>query len=234
MKSVLQQPPASIPNPFQEGDHKLQLFRSIRFIAKAELIYTINDLNHITLPLLILEYQSVKFDVQDHHHHHHHREALWPSINLREEFPVQLTVRYKKQDQLTNLRQKIDQILLPIILIFVLITTIIRLALKLRRRRYNTSAMNELAMDSCPPQLYDWLREFLYLASGHLAIALLIVFLTHISSISIVFLTQTKLDVMVLPLLEDDHQFYLENIILWALGLQVFLNPPTPYFPSIN
>lgn len=192
-----------------DDEYKLKLFRSISFISKVELRYSVNKFNQISLPLLILEYKFIKFSTHNN------------AFSLNQEFPVQLIIRYKKEHHLQTLKHNIDQILLPMILFSILIVTLGRFLLKSRRRRNNSSNINELAVDSCS-QMYSYLLEFIYLATGPTAIALTGIFLIHIIVTSFVYLVQTEITVTS-PLLQG-HQHYLTTIIFWAFGLQVHLS----------
>lgn len=196
-------------HPSYEDDYKLKLFRSIRFISKLELIYSANKFNQISLPLLILEYKLIKFSPENN------------QPNLTQKFLVEMIIRYKKGDQLESLKHNIDQILLPIILFLVLIVSLARFLFKLRRRRNNTSNINEFTVDSFS-QMYAYLIEIIYLAAEPLATALVSIFVIHIILTSFVFMVQTESTVTA-PLLEE-HQQYLTTIICLAFGLQVHSN----------
>lgn len=206
-----------LAHPSYDDTHKLNRFRSIRFLSKAELRYSINEDNQINLPLMILEYQYIKFGQKVPHHQNNSFDR--PYLSLDQDFPVQFILRYERKEKLSSFRLNIDRVVFPVILVLAFTIGFIRFLLKLRRRRTNTSNLNELAVDSCS-EIYKYLTELLYLSASPLAIALLFIFLMHISSTSLVFLFQSDAKAKTIPLLQG-HQNYLISLIFWAFILQV-------------
>lgn len=131
--------------PAYEDAHKLQLFRSLRYVEHVQLEYSIQAGNRIGLPLLRLSYRHIE---------------VTANASLTQLYPFRLSVQVEQQ-RAGGATRLLLELALPLLLFFASISALLRLHTRRRRRRAELCQMSNLV-------------EFLQLLAANVAFALLV------------------------------------------------------------
>uniref|UniRef100_A0A1I8Q9F9 Meckelin n=1 Tax=Stomoxys calcitrans TaxID=35570 RepID=A0A1I8Q9F9_STOCA len=185
-------------SPAYEDEHKLLLYRSLRYVEKIQLHYDIHSDNHISIPVLKLRYRHIEF-----------------TNNTTLEMPLkfQFIISNDRISRDTvHAAELVNEIALPLLLLLALIVAFVRARNTRKRRCPSGTNDNE---DFCH---FAYFTEFLLHLISYMALAFLLCFLLCITINSLTYLTQSTLD-FTLPLIRDQRS--LELIIYAALVLKL-------------
>lgn len=134
------------PNlPRYEDAHKLQLYRSLRYVEHVQLEYIIQAGNRISLPLLRLSYRHIE---------------LAANASLNQSYPFRLSIHFE-QLRPSGATRLLLELALPLLLLFASISALLRLHSRRRRRRAELCQLGNLV-------------EFVQLLAANVALALLV------------------------------------------------------------
>ena len=195
--------------PPYEDDHKLQLFRNMRFADKVELHYDIHEDNQISIPILKLHYRHIEFT---------------NNTTLDSKYNLKFSISYRRIGETTK-GELVNEIALPLTLLMALVSALVK-ANNSRKRRFSyATSMSTMPLassssiqnneDFCH---FHYFTEFLLHLISYMAVAFLFCFLLHVFVNSIAFLSQHNVK-LTLPIVKDQRS--LELIIYAALILKV-------------
>ncbi|XP_017967328.1 meckelin [Drosophila navojoa] len=104
--------------PLYEDAHKLQLYRSLRYVDRVELKYNVQPGQRLGLPLLRLSYRHIE---------------ITGNASLTQLYPFQLRIRFEQLNQ-SGTAKLLLELALPLLLLLAFVAALLRLQ-NLRRRR---------------------------------------------------------------------------------------------------
>ncbi|XP_075145262.1 meckelin isoform X2 [Haematobia irritans] len=187
-------------SPVYEDDHKLLIYRSVRYAEKVQLHYDIHSDNRISIPVLKLRYRHIEFT---------------NNTTLQMPLKFKFIISYDRIQQDTTLKGAglINEVGLPLLLLLAMVIAFLR-ARNTRKRRC-LSGTNDNGEDFCH---FAYFTEFLLHLISYMALAFLLCFLLCITINSLAYLTQSTVD-LTLPLVKD--QSSLELLVYAAFVLKL-------------